>query len=90
MESAPPIRLSLLTLVIGSVMGIIVLVQRGPVPLPHVDVDTWARAVSGNNYFLAQVLTIFAYVIPYFGFWAVYASLTKIDKVERIAFWSFM
>lgn len=90
MESSTRIRWSLLTLLVGSVLGIIGLVLRGPVPLPNVDVDAWARAVTGSNYFLAQILTIFAYVIPYFGFWAVYASLAKIDKVERLAFWGFM
>ena len=90
MESSTRIRLSLLTLVFGSVLGIIGLVLRGPVPLPNVDVDAWARAVTGSNYFLAQVIIIFAYVIPYFGFWAIYARLAKLDKVERLAFWGFM
>ena len=64
MESSTRIHLSLLTLVVGSVLGIFGLVLRGPVPLPNVDVDAWARAVTGSNYFLAQVMTIFAYVIP--------------------------
>ena len=90
MESSTRIRLSLLTLVVGSVLGIFGLVLRGPVPLPNVDVDAWARAVTGSNYFLAQVMTIFAYVIPYFGFWAIYARLAKLDKVERLVFWGFM
>ena len=61
MESSTRIRLSLLTLVFGSVLGIIGLVLRGPVPLPNVDVDAWARAVTGSNYFLAQVITIFEF-----------------------------
>ena len=89
-EYSVRVRTGLLTLVIGSVMGIIALVLRGPVPLPNADVDAWARAVTGSNYFLAQVLTIFAYVIPYFGFWGIYASLARLEEVERLAFWGFM
>lgn len=68
MKDPARIRIGLLTLVIGSVLGIVGLVLRGPVPLPNVDVDTWAQGVTDSSYFLAQVLTIFAYVIPYFGF----------------------
>lgn len=68
MEYLARIRNGLLTLVFGSVLGIFGLVLRGPVSHPNVDVDTWARAVSGSNYFLSQVFIIFAYVIPYFDF----------------------
>ena len=82
--------MSILTLAIGSVLGLIGLVLRGPVPLPNMDVDTWAQAVTASNYFLAQVLTIFAYILPYFGFWALYAYLARIERVERIAFRGFM
>jgi len=90
MEYSARIRMGLLSLVAGSVLGIVGLVLRGPVPLPNVDVDTWAQAVTGNKYFQAQILTIFAYVLPYFGFWAIYAYLVKAAKVERSAFWGFM
>ena len=89
-ENSTRIRLSILTLTIGSVLGIIGLTLRGPVPLPNLDVDTWAQAVTGSNYFLAQILTIFAYILPYFGFWALYAYLARIEQVEKIAFWGFM
>ena len=89
-ENFTRIRLSILTLAIGSVLGLIGLVLRGPVPLRNMDVDTWAQAVTASNYFLAQVLTIFAYILPYFGFWALYAYLASIEQVERIAFWGFM
>ena len=90
MVNSARIRLSILTLAIGSVLGLIGFVLRGPVPLPNMDVDTWAQAVTASNYFLAQVLTIFAYILPYFGFWALYAFLARIERVERIAFWGFM
>ena len=52
----------------GSLLGIVGLVLRGPVPFPNMDVDAWAQAVTGSNYFLAQVLNIIAYVLPYLGF----------------------
>jgi hypothetical protein len=90
MEKTNRIRLGLLTLVLGSTLGIVGLALRGPVPLPNMDVDAWAQAVTGSNYFLAQVLNILAYVLPYFGFWALYAALSRIERVEKIAFWGFM
>jgi hypothetical protein len=90
MENPKRIRLGLLTLVLGSLLGIIGLVLRGPVPLPNMDVTAWARAVTGSNYTLAQVFYICAYVLPYFGFWSLYAYLSKVGQVEKIAFWGFM
>jgi len=84
------IRWSLLTLVFGSLIGVIALLLRGPVPLPNVDVDAWAWAVTGKSYNLAQILLIVAYVIPFFGFWAIYAVLQSEEKVEKLAFWGFM
>jgi hypothetical protein len=90
MEISARIRLGYLTLVVGSLLGILGLVMRGPVPLPNMDVEAWALVVTSSNYFLAQVLTILAYVIPYVGFWAIYASVAMIEKVERAAFWGFM
>jgi hypothetical protein len=62
------------------------LALRRPVPLPNLDVDTWVQVVTGSSYFLAQILSIFAYILPYFGFWVLYAHLARIKQVERIAF----
>lgn len=90
MERSKRIRWSLLTFTLASVLGIIGLMLRGPLPLPNVDVDAWAKVVSSANYFPAQVLTIFAYVIPFFGFWGLYARLAEEEKVEQVAFWGFM
>lgn len=90
MKISKRIRLGLLTLVFGSILGIIGLVMRGPAPLPNMDVEAWVQVVTGSNYFIAQVLYIFAYVLPYFGFWALYALLSKVEAVEKIAFWGFM
>lgn len=83
-------RWSIFTFVLGGALGLIALLLRGPVPLPNVDVESWAMAVIGENYFTAQVLTIFAYVIPFFGFWAVYDFLAGNERVEKLAFWGFM
>lgn len=90
MEKSARIRFGYLTLILGSLLGIVGLVLRGPVPLPNMNVESWVSAVTSSNYFLAQVLTIFAYVIPYIGFWAIYASMAMVEKVERTAFWGFM
>jgi hypothetical protein len=84
------IRWSIFTFVLGGVLGLIALLLRGPVPLPNVDVEAWSMAVMNEYYFFAQVLTIFAYVIPFFGFWAVYDLLAENDIVEKWAFWGFM
>lgn len=84
------IRWSLFTFVIGGMLGLIGLLLRGPVPLPSVDVITWAQAVTSENYFAAQVSTILAYVVPFFGFWGLYAWLADHEDVEKIAFWGFI
>ena len=84
------IRWSIFTFVLGGVLGLIALLLRGPVPLPNMDVEAWSKAVMGENYFIAQVITIFAYVIPFFGFWAVNDLLAENEEVEKWAFWGFM
>lgn len=81
---------SLFTFVLGSALGLIGLLMRGPVPLPNVDIETWAMAVSSESYFTAQALTLLAYVIPFFGFWALYDLLAPWERVEKLAFWGFM
>jgi hypothetical protein len=90
MKFSSRIRWSLLTLVVGSVLGIVGLLIRGPIPLPNMDVDAWAQAVTGDFYFWAQVIIIIAYVLPYFGFWALFATLSRVGRVEKLAFWGFM
>lgn len=90
MENQNRIRWSLFTFVLGSALGLIGLLIRGPVPLPSVDVEIWAMAVSSESYFTAQVLTLLAYVIPFFGFWALYDLLATKERVEKLAFWGFM
>ena len=84
------IRFGLLVLGLSSVLGIIALLLRGQVPLAQNDAQAWAQSVTGGQYIWAQVLYIFAYVIPFWGFWALYAWLSKNDRVERMAFWGFL
>jgi len=59
MVNSARIRLSILTLAIGSVLGIIGLALRRPVPLPNLDVDTWRRqllaaAIFWRRYYLSS------------------------------------
>jgi hypothetical protein len=84
------IKFGLLTLALGSLLGVIALLMRGQVPLAQLDVDAWAKSVTGEWYIFAQVLYIFAYVIPFWGFWALYGWLSTNDRVERLAFWGFL
>jgi hypothetical protein len=90
MEIKNRVRWTLSTFIFAGIMGLVGVLLRGPVPLPSVDVDAWASAVTNNQYFVAQVLILFAYVLPFLGFWGLYASLSDQENVERIAFWGFM
>jgi hypothetical protein len=84
------IRFGFLSLMIGSILGIVALMVRGQVPLAQVDVAAWAEIVTAPGYVTAQVLYILGYVIPFWGFWALYAFLTKVERVEKLAFWGFL
>lgn len=90
MEKKTRIHWSIFTFVLGGVLGLTGVLIRGPVPLPDVNIDGWLTAVTSDYYFTAQVLTIISYVLPYLGFWGLYAGLEDQIKVERIAFWGFM
>ena len=85
------LRPSLLALPIGGLIGIVALLLRGPVsPLPDADPVVWVEAVTTPVYSYAQYAYTVAYVLPYLGFWALYAYLMQVEGVERIAFWGFM
>jgi hypothetical protein len=85
------LRFGLLTLPIGGIIGIVALLLRGPIsPLPDTDPTAWVEVVTSSLYSPAQFGYIIAYVLPYFGFWALYAWLAQIERVERLAFWGFM
>ena len=70
------IRYSLWTLPVAGLLGTAALLLRGPVPpLPDLDPAAWAEAVTGSRYPFTQYAYIVAYVVPYPGFWALYAAL---------------
>ena len=83
------ILLSLWTFPISGFMAIVALLLRKFVNLPVGDIAEWARDVVSRSYLTAQYLYILAYVIPFFGFWALYMYLAHKSK-ERIAFWGLM
>ena len=78
------------TFILGGILGLVGVQLRGPVPMPRADVNTWAQAVTNENYFLTQLLTLIAYVLPYLRFWGLYASLSVRGNTEKLAFWGFM
>jgi len=55
-----PESFGLFTFVFISALGVMGLHMRGPVPLPNVDIETWAVAVRSENYFAAQALILLA------------------------------
>ncbi len=81
--------LSLWTLPISGILGLIALFLRKFVVLPGEDLVQWAQIVSSDSYRIAQYIYILAYVIPFFGFWALYIYLSQ-HKVEFLAFWGFI
>lgn len=91
MQKPPKSRIlaGLWTLPISALLAIVALLLRRFVNLPGGDLAQWASAVASNNYLTAQYLYILAYVIPFFGFWALYMYLAQRQK-ERLAFWGLM
>lgn len=90
MQNKSRIRWSIFTLALGGALGLAGALMRGPAPLPMMDVDAWAAAVSAEGYLIAQLLTIMSYILPYFGFWALYAAIASQQQGEKLAFWGFM
>lgn len=80
---------SLWTFPISGVTALAALFLRKFVNLPVGDLTEWANGVVSNNYLAAQYLYILAYVVPFFGFWALYMYLAHRQK-ERLAFWGLM
>ena len=91
MQNPPKRRIivGLWTFPISGVIAIIALFLRKFVNLPVGDLTEWAQDVVSGNYLTAQYLYILAYVIPFFGFWALYIYLAQRAK-ERLAFWGLM
>ena len=88
---APPGRIfiCLWSLPISGILAIIALFLRKFVGLPGENLLKWAQAVSSNVYLISQYMYILAYVLPFFGFWALYMFLLQ-HNVERLAFWGLM
>jgi len=91
MQKPPKKRIlvSLWTFPISGLIAIVALLLRKFVNLPIGDISEWARDVVSRNYLTAQYLYILAYLIPFFGFWALYMYLAQRNK-EKIAFWGLM
>ena len=91
MQNPPTKRIliGLWTFPISGVMAIVALFLRKFVNLPVGDITEWANNVASRNYLTAQYLYILAYVIPFFGFWALYMYLAQKQK-EPMAFWGLM
>ena len=91
MQMPPKRRIiaGLWTFPISGVIAIIALYLRKFTNLPVGDIREWAQNVVSKNYLTAQYLYILAYVIPFFGFWALYIYLAQRQK-ERLAFWGLM
>jgi hypothetical protein len=81
--------LCLSTLPLSGILAIVALLLRKFVGLPGEDLAEWAGKVVSSNYIIAQYLYILAYVLPFFGFWALYMYLMQHNE-ERLAFWGLM
>jgi len=77
------------TFPISGSVAIVALFLRKFVNLPVADITEWANSVSSSNYLIAQYLYILAYVVPFFGFWALYMYLAQRQR-EPMAFWGLM
>ena len=91
MQKPPKSRvlLGLWTFPMSGIVAIIALFLRKFVNLPVGDITEWANSVASRNYLIAQYLYILAYVVPFFGFWALYVYLAQRQK-EPMAFWGLM
>jgi hypothetical protein len=77
------------TLPISGIFALIALFLRKFFVLPGADLVGWAQMVASDSYRIAQYIYILAYVLPFFGFWALYIYLSR-HKVETLAFWGLM
>lgn len=91
MQKPPKGRIlaGLWTFPISGVLALVALFLRRFVNLPVGDITEWANSVASKSYLIAQYLYILAYVVPFFGFWALYMYLAQRQK-ERMAFYGLM
>ena len=87
-QESARLRFGLLTLPIGGLIGVVALLLRGPVaPLPGIDPAAWVKAVTADLYAPAQYAYMIAYVLPYLGFWALYAYLDNVTFAKTAEVW---
>lgn len=80
---------TLATLPLAGLLGIAGILLRGPHALPALDPAAWADAAMSPAFTTGHILLIAAYVLPFLGFWAIYA-LTQDSPYEAPAFWGFI
>lgn len=83
------LALCLLTFPVSGLVAIVALLLRGFAGLPGEDLAAWAQIVSSDIYLISQYGYVLAYVMPFFGFWALYMVLMRCER-ERLAFWGLM
>ena len=80
----------LLTMPVSGVIAIISLIMRKFSGLPGTRPSEWAEHVSAPTYLISQYAYAIAYVMPFLGFWALYAQIRDQDSGEGFAFWGLM
>lgn len=89
MKTSNPKRnfVGLMTLPISGILALLALMIRGPVSsIPVDDFAEWSITTSSGIYQITQIMVVIAYVLPFFGFYSLYACLAGNDRVEQIAF----
>lgn len=74
---------------VGGLFGLVGILLRGPDGVPLADPLSWAETAASNTFAIAQFAIIIGFVLPFLGFWALYAWLQAGGR-ERGAFWGFM
>jgi hypothetical protein len=78
--------IGMLTIPLSGVLGSAVLLLRGPLVLPLESSTEWIETVSSSSYLVYQNLLVASYVLPFFGFLALYAYLAGDVRQERLSF----
>jgi hypothetical protein len=84
------IILGLAALPVSSLLALIAIFFSGTEIVPLTDIETWAETVTGPLYQSMQYVYIVAYVLLFFGYWALYKYLTGFEGMEIITFWGFI
>jgi hypothetical protein len=84
------IIIGIATLPAAAVIALVAVLFRGDVIPPFSDIELWAETIIGPLYTIAQHVYIIGYVLPLFGYWALYKYLSKYERAEKISFWGFM